>query len=99
MVVDMLLLYEKCMKIASLAGIEPPECYHRTGSGAAQPAVATTAATVCVFSMQQQLQLCVCQMGSNIMLHHACCRSTALAVDARPLLNNSLSMSSNTPIG
>ena len=44
-------LHEKCMKIASLAGIEPPECYHRTGSGAAQPAVATTAATVYVFSM------------------------------------------------
>ena len=43
-------LHEKCIKIASLAGFEPPECYHRTGSGAAQPA-ATTAATVCVFSM------------------------------------------------
>ena len=44
-------LHETCMKIASLAGIEPTECYHRTDSGAAQPAVATTVATVCVFSM------------------------------------------------
>ena len=45
----MVYLHEKCMKIASLAGIEPTECYHRTGFGAAQPAVAaTTRNCVCV---------------------------------------------------
>ena len=76
MVVDMLLLYEKCMKIASLAGIEPTECYHRTGSGAAQPAVATTAATVCNNSCN-----CVCVKWDQT----SCC--IMLVVEARPLLS------------